>query len=266
MIYFDAHVHIQDNYSIDVLFDSARRNFSRQMQQYSPDRPAAFFLLLAEAKNSNYYAELKKEAEIHRYLSPGGWQVAATPEPESLLLTRDDWPAGRLFLVAGRQLVSVEKLEVLALATSARIADHQALPEMVEAVRSRKGLAVLPWGAGKWLGKRGKIIERFLATASAEGLFVGDNGGRPSFWPTPRPFIAADTRGIKLLPGSDPLPLPEEELRVGSCGGRLEGNCSNDCPAAELRKLLTTQSQKIIPFGRRLGTWQFVRNQLALRL
>jgi len=253
MIYFDAHVHIQENFSIDILFDSARRNFSRQMQQYSPDQPAAFFLLLAEAKNSNYYTDLKKKADTHRYLSPGGWQVATTPEPESLLLTRDDWPAGRLFLLAGRQLVSAEKLEVLALATSAILADHQALHETVEAVRSRKGLAVLPWGAGKWLGKRGK-------------LFVGDNGGRPSFWPTPRPFIAADTRGIKLLPGSDPLPLPEEELRVGSYGGRVEGNCSNDCPAAELRKLLTTQSQKIIPFGRRLSAWQFVRTQLALRL
>lgn len=265
MIYFDAHVHIQKNHSIDVLFDSARHNFCRKMQQSSPDRPA-FFLLLSEAKNCNYYADLKKEADSHRFITPGGWRIAATGEQESLLLSREDWSTGRLFLLAGRQIVTAEKLEVLALATPAIIADHQALHETVEAVRRQKGLAVLPWGAGKWLGKRGKIIERYLETVSAEGLFVGDNGGRPVFWPTPRPFIAAGTRGIKLLPGSDPLPLPEEELRVGSYGGRVEGNCSNDYPAAEFRKLLTTPAQTITPFGRRLGTWQFIRNQLALRL
>lgn len=41
MIYFDAHVRIQENVSIDSLLDSAGRNFSSEGEQTSPDRPAA---------------------------------------------------------------------------------------------------------------------------------------------------------------------------------------------------------------------------------
>lgn len=266
MISFDAHVHIQENVSIDLLLDSGRRNFSRLMRRSFPGRPATFFLFLTEAKKDDSFAELKKAADAARHLTPGGWRIAATREAESLLLTRDDWPQGRLFLLAGRQVVTAEKLEVLALATTALVADGLALPETVEAVRKGKGLAVLPWGAGKWLGKRGAIVDRYLQSATPEGLFVGDNGGRPVFWPTPRAFFAAKSRGIRLLPGSDPLPLAGEELRVGSYGGWLQGECSGDHPSADIKALLTGRSTKITPFGNRQGVWDFCRNQLALRL
>lgn len=266
MIHFDAHVHIQENVSIDVLLDSARRNFARQIQQFSPDRPATFFLFLSEAKKYNSFSGFKKEADAGRYITPGGWQITATGEPESLLLTRDDWSTGRLFMLAGRQIVTAEKLEVLALATTAIIADGLALPETVEAVRQEKGLAVLPWGAGKWLGKRGEIVDRYLQSAAPAGLFVGDNGGRPVFWPSPRTFFSAANRGIRLLPGTDPLPLASEELRVGSYGGWLQGECSDDHPSADIKALLTGQSTKIMPFGHRQGILDFCRNQLALRL
>ena len=266
MIYFDAHVHIQKNFSIDTLFDSARRNFSRQMPQASPDHPDTFFLLLTEAKMADCFADLKKNAATAQHTTPGGWQISATREPESLLLTQEGWPAGRLFLLAGRQIVTEEKLEVLALATPAKIPDKLSLQETVEAVKNHHGLAVLPWGAGKWLGKRGKIIDNFIQTVTPSGVFVGDNGGRPVVWPAPQPFLAADKRGIRLLPGSDPLPLPQEELRTGSYGGCIQGNCSNNHPAADLRSLLTNESVNIVPFGKRMSALQFLKTQIALRL
>jgi hypothetical protein len=104
-----------------------------------------------------------------------------------------------------------------------------------------------------------------LTTADPDRLFVGDNGGRPAFWPTPRPFTTAAGRGIRLLPGSDPLPLADEELRVGSYGAMIEGTCSSDQPAEGLRTLLARNSTVITPYGKRPGALRFFRTQIALR-
>lgn len=265
MIYFDAHVHIQENFALDRLLASARRNFSRQHQQICPDRPGTFFLLLTEAKNCDRFADLKLQAKSATGPTAGGWRITTTAEQESLLGVCDDWPENRLFLLAGRQIVTAERLEVLALATAARVADHLPLPETVDKVRHQQGLAVLPWGAGKWLGKRGQIITAFIKTVNPDRLFVGDNGGRPLFWPTPRPFITAAGRGIRLLPGSDPLPLADEELRVGSYGAMVQGECSSDQPAADLRMILGKSSTVIAPFGKRLSAMRFFKTQIALR-
>ncbi|MBU1567933.1 MAG: hypothetical protein KJ630_20195, partial [Proteobacteria bacterium] len=88
---------------------------------------------------------------------------------------------------------------------------------------------------------------------------------RPTFWPTPSPFNTAADRGIRLLPGSDPLPLHSEEERIGSYGAMVEGEISVDNPAENLKALLTTSDVKIIPFGRRQGALRFMKTQLALR-
>jgi hypothetical protein len=265
MIYIDAHVHIQEHFALDRFLASGRRNFSRQHHLTSPGRPGTFFLLLTEAKNCDRFADLKKQVETASASSPGGWRISATAEPESLLAVCDDWPENRLFILAGRQIVTAERLEVLALATTAKVADHLPLAETVAEVRKQPGLAVLPWGAGKWLGKRGRLVSAFLRTADPDRLFVGDNGGRPAFWPTPRPFITAAGRGIRLLPGSDPLPLADEELRVGAYGAMIEGPCSNDLPAEDLRNLLAGSGTVITPYGERPSALRFFKTQIALR-
>ena len=249
------------------MLDSARHNFLKLMPQSAgvlPGLPEAFLLLLTETKGSDFFADLKGKADNGRYLTPGGWRIAGTQEAESLRVTRDDW-AGRLFILAGRQVVTAEKIEVLALATPGKIADGLSLEQTVEAVRRLEGLAVLPWGVGKWLGKRGKIVDNFVQSAAPDGLFVGDNGGRPFFWPAPRLFRTAAARGIRMLPGSDPLPLATEESRVGSCGGWISGELTDPHPAEEFRRLLTDPSRPIVPFGRRMGGWRFLRVQAALR-
>lgn len=266
MIYVDAHVHIQEHFALDRFLTSARRNFSRQHHLTSPGRPGTFFLLLTEAKKCDRFTGLKKQAETAAgFTSPGGWRITATAERESLLAVCDDWPENRLFILAGRQIVTAERLEVLALATTAWVADHLPLAETVAEVRRQPGLAVLPWGAGKWLGKRGRLVSAFLTSADPDRLFVGDNGGRPAFWPTPRPFITAAGRGIRLLPGSDPLPLADEELRVGAYGAMIEGTCSSDLPAENLRTLLGVSGTVITPYGDRPSALSFFKTQLALR-
>jgi len=266
MIYFDAHVHIQDLFSLEEFFTKSLENFSKQMSQSGVNCSGTFFLLLTEGKTHDYFSLLQKEVTERTDILSQSWKIEATREEESLLFCHEDWPGVRLFVVAGRQIVTAERLEVLALGTTAKFDDGATLFEAIDCVHQRQGLAVVPWGAGKWLGKRGKIVKNTIETTHFENLFVGDNGGRPVFWPAPAAFALAAKRGIRLLPGSDPLPLAEEEQRAGSFGGFVSGECTTDTPFADLKTLLTDQSVPITPFGSKQGTIRFFKTQIALRM
>lgn len=52
--------------------------------------------------------------------------------------------------MAGRQIVTAEKLEVLALGTDLDIDDGRPIREVLSLVTENGGLPVIPWGAGKW--------------------------------------------------------------------------------------------------------------------
>jgi len=266
MIFFDAHVHIQERFNLDQFLLCALDNFDRQRNVTAPQSSGTYFLLLTEAKSLDFFSLLAEQARQKTGPLPAAWQVMTTGEKESLLLKHTFWPAVRMFVVAGRQLVTRERLEVLALATLAKIDDGRPLADTVAEVRNCGGLAVLPWGAGKWLGTRGRIVSDFLLSVSPDCLFVGDNGGRPDFWPRPALFDLAARRNIHLLPGSDPLPLSGEECRVGTYGATVDGDCSDANPASALKGLLLESKRLIKPFGQRQGAWQFFRTQAGLRL
>lgn len=238
---------------------------SRERQSHR--RPATpVFCCSPKEGRLTFFSLLTRQAQHQPCPLGGGWRIQTTSEQESLLLLHEARPDSRMFLVAGRQVVTKDRLEVLALATSEKIKDGDPLGVTVDHVRRGGGLAVLPWGAGKWLGKRGEILTAYLDSASPEALFVGDNGGRPRLWPRPAPFDRAAARGIRLLPGSDPLPLRDEEGRVGSYGAMVAGGCSHATPLADLKRLLLDLEKPIIPFGQRLSTWRFFRSQIGLRL
>ena len=266
MIYFDAHVHIQEKFNLEKFLLSALDNFDRQRGGTAPQSSGTYFLLLTEAKSLDFFSSLARQTRQKTGLLSAAWQVMTTGEEESLLLKHASRPAVRMFVVAGRQLVTGEMLEVLSLTSLAKIDDGKPLADTVEEVRNCGGLAVLPWGAGKWLGTRGRIVSDFLLRASPDSLFVGDNGGRPDFWSRPALFDLAARRSIRLLPGSDVLPLAGEECRVGTYGAMVDGACTDETPASDLKGLLVDSKRSIKPFGKRQGAWQFFRTQLGLRL
>jgi hypothetical protein len=266
MIYFDAHVHIQEKFDLDRFLLSALANFDKQREATAPQSSGRYYIFLAEAKSIDFFSLLMKHAQHPTGPLAGFWQTQPTGEPESVLLQHESRPDSRMFVVAGRQVVTRERIEVLALATLARIGEGKPLADTVDDIRNEGGLAVLPWGVGKWLGKRREYLSDFIQNVVPTSLFVGDNGGRPEFWPRPALFDLAARRGIRLLPGSDPLPLNGEEYRVGSYGAMVTGDCSDQTPAADLKKLLLDSKKLISPFGQRLGAWQFLRSQFGLRL
>jgi hypothetical protein len=266
MIYFDAHVHIQERFDLNQFLLFAMDNLAKQRVVTASPSSSHYCLLLTEAKSLDVFSLLAKQARQQKGPLAAAWQIRTSGEEEALLLRHESHPAARLIVVAGRQLVTRERLEVLALASLAKTGDGKALADTVDEVRGCGGLAVLPWGAGKWLGKRGKIVADFLQSASPGSLFVGDNGGRPKFWARPAPFDLAARRGIRLLPGSDPLPLSGEECRVGTYGAMVDGDCSDETPVADLKRLLLDSTRPINHFGQRQSAWQFLRTQLRLRV
>jgi hypothetical protein len=135
-----------------------------------------------------------------------------------------------LAVVAGRQLATREGLEVLALGTTELPTKRMPLEEAVAWAQDASALPVIPWGFGKWTLGRGKKIREAIAWAEPSQVFFGDNGGRLRGFPTPALLDRAVAHGFRVLPGSDPLPLPGQGTRAGSAGIAVEGEIDFSMP------------------------------------
>lgn len=269
MIFVDAHVHIYDCFDLDVFFDSAMANFQTAAKHSGiRNSPFSSLLLLTEGTSYNWFQHVVTKIKTGQNSNsfPKRWTITLTGDALSLTACRNDSSGEEICLAAGRQIVTAEKIEVLALFCNTNINDGLSLNETVNSIRQRDGVAVIPWGVGKWLGKRGRILQDFLAGCGGKGVFLGDNGGRPWFWPTPALFQLAGEKGISVLPGTDPLPLPHEAMRVGSFGFFLDHPpFDSTSPATSMRDLLMTGQENLYPFGRLQDIKGFFTNQWQLR-
>ena len=261
----DAHVHVHAGADVGVLLDAARDAFAAAARDV-PARTWRGVLMLAETAGRDWFGETceAQGAIFDR------WRVEpAAGDTAALHAVRGDG-SWTLTIFAGRQAVTAEGIEVLALAARAALPDGEPLGATLRRAAAAGGLTVLPWGAGKWLGARGRRVERALA-AQAPPVFAGDNGGRPRIWPEPRAFAVARRHGRGLVSGSDPLPLPGEERRVGGFGFRITlRTASAEAPFVERLALVAaverSKPEALVPYGRREGSAGFLRRQLALRL
>ena len=251
----DGHVHAWRESDLGDILLAAHANFSACAADLALDGWLGV-LLLADpegVESAGWLARLAEEP-------PSRWQALA--EADSCLSTWTAPDGSRLVILRGYQVATAEGLEVLAFGVRGRPARRPA-GEIVADIRAEDGLAVIPWGAGKWLGERRRCLLELMTQHDQGGFLLGDNGGRPWFWPEGRVFGTAADRSIPKLPGSDPLPLPEEPRRVGSIGALLdaEAGCC-DSESGLIRRILQGGWQ---PYGRPMGAIQFVSNQLRLR-
>jgi hypothetical protein len=255
----DAHVHYHACFGIEAFLDAALANF-RAARREADDPRALGCLMFTESSWSHYFRAFT-DGLIER--STEGWAVEPTAEDCSIVARRND--NERLVLIAGRQIVTSNRLEVLALATLEEYPDDVPIREAIDRGLATGAVTVLPWGFGKWVGARGRIVKETLTSPLAERLYVGDNGGRPRLVPEPALFRLARDAGVPILRGTDPLPLPPEVRKPGRFGFMLKGRFAPEAPAAAIREMLTTRSQPR-PFGRLEGLVQFMHRQVALRL
>jgi len=191
------------------------------------------------------------------------WKFFFTKEAECLKATRGE--RQNIFIVAGRQITTSENLEVLALGTTKTFEDGRTLEKAIDQIDEYGAIAVIPWGVGKWLGKRGKLLTEFILKNHGSNLFLGDNGGRPLFWFSISQFKLAAEIGIKILRGTDPLPIRQEIQRPGNFGFMISERLNHAKPSFHLKQLLTDGNVNLINYGKLENPFRFFRNQSFLR-
>ncbi len=263
----DAHVHIHDCFDLDSMLDCAWSNFNQAAARLGQTQAVQYLLLLTESRWANYFERLSSgEIPLQR------WQVHPNSEHCSLELqrppahgtgesTRD---AAKLTLVAGNQVVAQEGLELLTLGTAQRFEDGEPLVNSLQQATSAGAVCVIPWGFGKWMGRRGRVLEGLLANPDLPVFHLGDNSGRPWFWPRPAPFGSGIGRARRVLPGSDPLPFASEFWRAGTFGFHVPVTPDPERPMQALSQALREQPS-VHAYGRQEGAVRFVRNQVAMQ-
>jgi hypothetical protein len=258
----DGHVHIYDCYNLETFFNTAVKNLEHFYDtSYSNGSPYERILLLTEGKNNNFFSQFKEKGT---FPNDSGYHFLNTKEEVSIILAKEN---KRLcYLLKGRQIVTKENLEVLAIGSGQTIEDGIPIETVLERIMDKEEMAVLAWGFGKWLFGRSKIIKRIIKNYNSPDLLVGDNSARPTFWPIPRLFKRARALNISIINGSDPLPFAGEETKVGSYGFSVEGDFNENEPAKSLRDILVSPGLTIGFFGRRDNTISFFRRQSKIYL
>ena len=254
----DAHVHFHHCFDRDAFLDAALANFRRGAEELGIAGSFLGCLLLAEMTGERALQRLRSG-------EAGKWSFEPTAEPSSLIARRST-DGERLLVIAGRQVRTREGLEILALLSNEEFPDGLAFRDALARVRWSGAVPVLPWGFGKWWFYRGALIEALLRRPEPKWLFLGDNGGRPQWGGAPPLLREAEKRGVHVLPGSDPLPLPEHAARAGSYGFLMQNGVEERHPAAELRRWLRDLTEQPPIFGGCQSLTRFCRDQLALRL
>lgn len=268
MILIDGHVHLRHCFDPQAFLNAAYTNLTQVARHHGAGDGFDGVLCLTDAAGEQGYERLRA---LH---DPSGeakeaWRCArAVEEGVSLWMaapgsTSEDETVRALLVIAGRQIITSEGLEVLAIGTRHRIEDGMSLTATVQVVQRCGALPVIPWGFGKWMGRRGRVLAQLLADEPAPPCWLGDTANRPRRWPMPALLRRAAHEGRPVLPGSDPLPRPTEQNRAGTYGACCPGRLDPDQPAADLLTRLRAHPEQMQPYGRGESLRRFVVNQIA---
>ncbi len=256
----DTHLHLYSKFSISKLFDHCCESFS----SFSKNRTTS-------AEFVTFYVRSEKEPIADEVLI-GKHDSWAVVKEQGLYHASS---AGRdLYVVPGQQLNTIEGLEVLSIAGgSIDFSPKLSLKELLHEIQNLPDtpIVILPWGFGKWLGKKSNPIkEAIVEFADKVPLYVGDIPARTSLLGGAE--IINNTR-VNTLRGVDPLPMNGEEQRVGSYGTLVTIELAESMSAFEkvnalIESLKNKNSTpiKFSQFGKRLSLFSNIKSQVLLRV
>lgn len=255
MIVIDSHAHWHPLFDPDALLKAAYQNLSRAACTLDAKRQFSAVLFVAGIETQ--MLPFGRKPSPSRY-----WHFRPTAEKNTLLAQA---PEGhQIVLVLGHQVVSAEGIEVLGYTPHRNLSSGPVADQIVANILAADGIAIIPWGFGKWLGRRKSAVIRLVETWG-NNLSLGDNGGRSLFFSSPAIFESARQKGIRILPGSDPLPIVGESERVGTCGFCLEGMLDKNAPLGHIVQALRRPRHEVRRFARHAKPVEFIRKQAMLR-
>lgn len=243
----DAHVHVYPCHDACVAFGTLVTN----LQRWVPG--ARMAALLTERSDCSFFAALQAKPDL---LGPAGFAVETAPGAASLRLRCA--AGGELYVFAGRQVATAERIEVLALLCRAALPDGRPVRETLDAVRAAGGVPALAWAPGKWWFGRGRKVRQLFRDAGRT-LCLGDSSLRPGGWPEPALMRRARRMGIPVLAGSDALPFAGEERWLGRYATRIEADLDPGDPEGGIRRLLSGGETVFRPAGRRCSAGTVLR-------
>jgi hypothetical protein len=242
-VILDAHVHLYPCYDLTRALDGLRSRLGQWADSESHD--TRYLAMVAERVGN---PTLKELIDGPRTQSGGTWTATAA-DGEAAWLCRNASGA-ELTLIVGRQFVTREKMEILALGSHPTRWDGLPIRQIIENLRAEGQVPILPWSPGKWLFERGRIA-RDLVEQMGPALALCDTAIRPRQIPASTIFRLARQAGCRILAGSDPLPVPGEEAGLGGyANGLPEANPTGN--AVEIvQDILKNPSSRVTILGQR---------------
>lgn len=231
----DTHIHLYPAHNPAALIDGSVARLRRAAN--APDAPCALFL--TEGRGFNAFTALQNGS----LTLPASHRIEPASEPEALWIHNGP---NRTLLLAGRQIVAAERVELLALTLLAPPEDGRPAAEIIHSVEAANAIPVLAWSPGKWMFSRAKTVDTL--TRTHPGLRLGDSSLRSLGWPLPAPMARAT---LPVLAGSDPLPFPGDESQAGTFGIRISLTLDERTPVTSLRNALRNPDTPVTPIGRR---------------
>lgn len=268
MVLLDTHVHIYQCFDLQKFFDSAYKNFVTAADKIQPGGSFSAVMVLTDWSGKNWFKKVSElislpDSERSRLLGPWNWKH--TSEKTSFYF--EDSDRNKIFIIAGKKIITAENLEVLAFGLdNSDFKNDLSLIETVSAILQNKSVPLVPWAVGKWLGSRGGVLTQLINEVDPQRYFLCDNGNRPFFWSKPHHFTLFKDKGGRLLSGSDPLHFPSEMGRAGRVGCWIEGDIDREHPTRWLMSILDDVSTDIQLYGPPETALRFFRNQIAMQL
>jgi len=253
LIVADTHVHFYRRYRVDGLM----QRVVAAMTAPAWGTDFVRVLCLAEKAGISCFRDLKSG----RFSFPG-FEARSGQDSDSLLLTV---PGGKvedgLYVIAGRQVATAERLEVLALGRDVSVPDGLPVLDTVARIAGQDAVPVLSWAVGKWTFARAKTVENLFTLFDPASLLVGDSSMRPACFGEPKLMSYARSRMFSVIAGSDPLPCPGEERFIGSYGSLMKWEFSHANPSDSIRHALRSRTF-VGAFGKRRGISRIVRGMI----
>lgn len=239
----DTHVHIYPCYDLQLFSEMLEHNLKKVGAGQT-----IRLGFLTERHDCNFFDDIKAGKSDLSSLC-GNIQLG---QDESSLI-RDNGSGEKCILLPGRQVVTEERIEILALATTAKIPDGMLAVDTVTMILDNGGVPVVAWAPGKWFGVRGDVVRNLLDSFNPARLLIGDSSMRPTIWTEPLIMRDARSRGFRIIAGSDPLPFAGEEKMAGSYCSVFDTSFGLASPLASARNMLWN-AQNVTTVGQRGGS------------